>query len=400
MTTELPCPTCRHNLHGRCGVYHNPRRFREYIAVVESGWCAHYLPIPTDAVPSGIICDGCIHLQPGNRCPYYSAGCDATQRRLAVIRSGNCRHFAPLPDKHRPPKPMGELPADKFVTITDVAADAAAMLAIIPPEITAVIAVARSGLLPATIIATARHLPLFAATPMRHGVVETGNGYRLGQPSRCALSGPCLIVDDTASYGGTMQAVLERLARTVDLRRAYTAVVYADPKAAKNIDIVGRVLPQPHFLEWNFVNTFWAARMAFDFDGILCHDPPFIDSDERYWRFLAEAPPLYLPKLSPPIIVSARLESSRRVSLEWLARHGITPKQMILWDGSPESRWAAPTVVAEWKAAQLRRLRETDKIAIYAESDPWQAQVISRVNKIPVICPKEKVVYGVEYWKE
>lgn len=268
------------------------------------------------------------------------------------------------------------------------------MLPHLPPGITAVIAVARSGLLPGVIFATALHVPLFAISPIRRVLTEVGNGYRLGQAGRAALNGPCIIVDDTASYGGTMQTVLHAAAGQIDLRKAYTAAIYADPDAAKKFDFVGRIYPQPHYLEWNFVNTFWARDMAYDFDGILCEDPAFFDTDPRYAAFIAEAHPLYLPKLFPPVVLSARCETARAASTEWLARHGVRPRRMILWEGRPDDRWAAPDTVAAWKADQLRRLHEAESIAIYAESDPRQAAAIAERSGLPVICPAAQRVYN------
>src|SRR5690606_15176720 len=114
---------------------------------------------------------------------------------------------------------------------------------------------------------------------------------------------------------------------------AIAAAVYVNPFARVKPDVWVRDLPWPHLLEWNLFNSVLSPSMAVDFDGILCHDCPPQDDDDgpRYARFLREVQPLYvMRKTVVQLIVTARLEKYRPQTLDWLARHGIAVKTLVM----------------------------------------------------------------------
>lgn len=393
----LPCDSCRHFHHARCGIYQAPSRFAEWRRIMQSGVCDAFSPAPgADDGAAPDICDRCERRAPDGRCGFHR-GCDAPVKQAAARRSGECSHFSPLPPRRSYPADR-VIPADRFITMRALLQDTMEVNARIGDDaFDAIIAVARSGLIPGSILATARHLPLWAIAPNESAPIYVGSGYRLGAARRTSPGPRCLIVDDTAASGGTMNAITARLQRTIDLRRSCTVAIYSTSHAVRQADIIGSIYEPPHYLEWNFANGALSSRMAFDCDGVICRDPECYDTDPEYDRFLRDAAPLYLPLRDPPVIISARCEWTRAQTVEWLMRHGVRPRRLILWSDDPAARWRTPETVAVWKADQLRTLWEADGLRFYVESDARQAAIIAERARLPVLCPSAETVFGHEY---
>jgi hypothetical protein len=62
---------------------------------------------------------------------------------------------------------------------------------------------------------------------------------------------PFLVVDDTVYNGYAMHAARQRMANYP----AIYAAVYVRPAQTQHVDIYGEILPSPHLLEWNLVNS-------------------------------------------------------------------------------------------------------------------------------------------------
>ena len=385
------CESCRHKRGPTCSILGSMMR---QIDALRRGPCPWY----TEALTSGddpyMICRTCTYARPLRKCAIFSAGCDAESRRRAALATGTCRYYTEHARIHH--RYVGShIPPDRFIATADLVDDAMELGRHIPWKLfSGIIAVARSGLIPAAILATHYHVPLWAISPIAGNLTTVGSGHRLGDPGR-PPAGRLHVMDDTASNGGTMRQILSHLTRVINARDLYSAVVYATPQAADAIDFVGRIYPKPHYLDWNWQNTFWAKALAYDFDGILCDEPPGYDDDPSYRDFLENARPLYLPKLYPAVIVSARCEWTRPHSIAWLDRHGVSIRRLILWPGDPDDRWKTPDTVARWKADELRKLSRQG-IHVFAESDPRLAEAIAAEADMPVICPAARRIFNQE----
>lgn len=380
-------------MNGRCSLFQNNANFKQWLRIQETRECSHFWPSGIDR-PETSICDTCEYLGLDGMCNYFKSPCDRRDFRMQAIRTGSCHYYSKIGE--RAARYVGSpIARHVFITVEDLTKHTIELAGRLP-RLDAIIAVARSGLMPGSILATILHVPLYAISPMLRHITYIGNGHRLGRQPQVP-SGNVLVIDDTASHGGTLAEILAALKGQVDWRKVYTAAIYASPKAAEKLDFVAHVYPQPHFLEWCFVNTFWAEHLAYDFDGILCADPPCYDTEAGYAEFLRDAPPKYLPRKWPATIISARCEFTRQASLDWLKRHGIQVGELVLWPHTPDERWKQPDTVAIWKAQHLATLRHTDQIKLYAESDPRQAQTIAEAAKMPVICPAARRVFGIEY---
>ena len=268
-----------------------------------------------------------------------------------------------------------------FVRTSQLIEDAQALARLVAPDVDGVVAIARSGLLPASIVATALHVPLWSVSP-HSPLVSVGHGGRL----RGAVEQPprhLLVLDDTMSSGAALDACMPKVAAAFPDARVSRAAVYARPKVAHKVDVCAALYGGVHYLEWNWTNAGHGQDAGYDFDGVLCRD--FTHDECRdmdtYRAAMARITPLYLPRRKPvALIATARPESTRELTEDWLRRHGVAWHRLEMWPGP----WATPwPEIAAWKADHYGR----SGCALFAESDPRQAEEIHRRTRRPVLCP-------------
>lgn len=271
----------------------------------------------------------------------------------------------------------------QWVSTARLAADAALLAAKLPPDISAVVGLPRSGMMPAAVIATHRHLPLWQLTGDGQ-LTRLGHGQRADAVPR---DGPLAVIDDTV-YAGTAMTWARAYLRG---RRAIYAAVYVRPEAAKAVDIYARAIPCPHLLEWNLVNTgafaghaapttrgVFGRGVALDFDGVICHDA---ESGGDLGS------PYLLPQKFPcRLIATGRPERSRPQTEAWLRQWGVRWERLeMLPDDTPLS--------VESAAAHKARHFAASGCGFFVESCPVQADAIHRLTGKPVVCPAEGKVY-------
>jgi len=299
---------------------------------------------------------------------------------------------------------LGTYPAVKFIRTRELVADAVkAVQQLDICRYGAVAGIARSGLIPAAAIATHFHIPLYSVDIHSGSMIHTGFGYRLGKigpveqpPDREQY---LLLVDDTVCAGATFRLALDVVREAIHgmgLAGVETLALYGPRDVRSLVDHLGYFYERPHFLEWCFGNTMLTESMAFDMDGLICDDPPGPDTSPQYQDHLANARPRHLPRKWPTVIVTARCEKYRPETMDWLKRHRVACRELVMWPGDPDARWATPDTVAYWKADILTQLRRTGHIHFYAESDPRQAAIIAEAAKMPVICPAAGRVFNID----
>jgi hypoxanthine phosphoribosyltransferase len=286
----------------------------------------------------------------------------------------------------------------RFITASQFQQDIKILSGMIPSDITAIVGIARSGLSAATMISMYRHLPLLTIRQSKHDVIETGNGWRLGgnrhiDPSREKV----VIVDDTVMTGNSLKAI-KPLAKK-EFGSFITASVYVNPLARVKPDIHAVDLPWAHLLEWNLFNSVLSPNMAVDFDGILCFDcrPQQDDDGVKYLDFINNAKPLYPARKVPiPLIVTARIEKYRKPTEQWLKRHGIRWKKLVMHPAKT-LRERRKDDIAAYKAKHFmewaKRHRPKPPPLGFIESDDHQAKRIHQISKRMVICPSSGKVY-------
>lgn len=279
----------------------------------------------------------------------------------------------------------------RFITTADLMEDVKRLVAMLPDDITSVVGVARSGMNVATLLAMMLHLPLSALRPEHQDIVPLGHGWRLeeGAPVR---EGRSLVVDDVVMTGNSFSNISDTVERL--LPNALTAAIYVNPAAGCKPDMWVVDLPWPHFLEWNLFNGVMSPVLAVDFDGILCRDcePEEDDDGVRYAEFLRSATPKFLSRrLTLPLIVTARLERYRELTVAWLQRWNIRCQRLVMgpWGSLRERQIES---VIDLKAEEFRRFmrdsaRGSPKPPVFVESDPHQAEQIFHRTGGVVICP-------------
>lgn len=338
--------------------------------------CAHRSASPTHYQQSG-----------RRRYPIYACRCpdlDAESCSALPIAGAELPSCEAC-DQYRMPAPLVRPPTPTptrghYRDLDDLARDTMELAGQLPENLAGVVALPRSGMMPAAILATIRHLPLWTWTP--DGPRPTGAGAR--GTTLHKSDGPLLLVDDSIYTGRTLAIARESMpAGTL------TAAIYATPTMATNPDFTGQVIAHPHLFSWNLYNAEQTKRFAFDLDGIICRDIEHDDDDDgpRYLTAIRHARPQHLPRRIPAAaIITARPEPYRTQTAAWLDAHAVKHSALVM----PPARMRDPTAIAKYKAAAYRESNAT----LYVESDDHLARLIHQHAERPVLCPVTKTIYG------
>lgn len=285
----------------------------------------------------------------------------------------------------------------EWISTQDLAEDALKLVQYVDPDTCGIIGVPRSGLIPAAIVATHCHLPLFELT--RTGIRELGAGSRGGKWKVPYQNRKYLLIDDSSHNGGAMLR-----ARNVlnGVNVTYAAVYTLTPET---VDVYSRILDQVHIFDWNIFNNYILRGGAIDprlrgegfmmdWDGILSPDTTFRHTDKEEQRVIEwiqnVRPMRWIPRFSEiPYVVSFRLEKHRKYHEEWLNRWNIRVNNLVLHKASTFAERDSHFSVAEHKG---KRFKET-ACTIFVESCPKQSKIIAEVSGKPVLCPVERKFY-------
>lgn len=282
-----------------------------------------------------------------------------------------------------------------FTTIADLGRDVLTLAAQLPPGIGAVVGVGRSGLLPATLLATHLHLPLCEAESFIKTAEPCGAGKRLDCKSGIPDGSLLLIVEDAIVSGRGIDTIVARLVneRPELVDRIYTASVYVTSAAMHRVNFHARIMEAPRWFQWNWLNQGSQRYAAWDLDGALCVDPTVKDADEGGYEFaITNAAPLYLPRrFEIPLIVTNRLERHRLATEQWLRRHGVRWRRLVM---DP-----ADTALERSKVEGYPFKRKADEYAadeslrVFIESHNNQAKQIYAATGKPVFCTSTLTIY-------
>jgi len=287
-----------------------------------------------------------------------------------------------------------------FLTVNDLASDSVKLANALPPDVKAIVGIARSGITPANIIATMLHLPLLSIRQTKGDVVQVGNGWRMGGTEHIGVNGDAkvAIIDDTSMTGNSFKAI--KPIADSHFKDYVTACVYVNPLSSGKPDIWVHELAWPHLLEWNLFNSVLSPNTAVDFDGILCHDCAGWQDDDgvNYLGFIKNALPKYLTrKTAIPLIVTARIEKYRKETEDWLQRHGVRFNQLIMHPARTLAERRRDDIAAfkakhfeAWAKSHTARPRPS----MFIESDDLQARRISELSGRLVVCPTTASCYG------
>lgn len=324
-------------------------------------------------------CNGC-----GPNCPGYKPEEDANDDGQQVSLRVEMEAINRSRRERRVALPMFR---ERYVWVStqQLVQDAIALASALPHDLAGVIGIPRSGILPASVIATHLHLPLFT---IRNGeIVELPAGSR----GRTVVPrGHWWVVCDDSVYGGlAMQRVMALAA--LRNRPMLRAAVYVRPEAAHQVDVIGRILPSPHLFEWNLANNgpmaglavdpVFGSGVAFDLDGIIVHDS---ESGGVVGQ------PYLVPRAQVvPLIVTGRSQSHLLPTRRQITQLGVRYRRLVMRPAEvPDDQ----VEIARWKGAVYRDSR----CGFFLESSQEQAKIIHQVSGKPVICPRAGRVYYCE----
>lgn len=266
-------------------------------------------------------------------------------------------------------------PVHHLITREDLAEDTRHLARLIHqrhPNVAGIAGVARSGMAPAVDIALMLGVDLYEATPDGCRLLS-GGVRRVGtlHGERRTDNGPIIIVDDS-TCSGYSRKLYEHLEHPF-------YVVYAAGEGKQIVDGFAIPIELPHFFEWNLMHNgilLDKCGACFDLDGVFCEDCPIGCDDDgpRYLDWMKRVKPLqWNIEYQVQTIITARREVYREQTIDWLNRHGILAKELVMFPGTFEER--SRTNIGAWKAQQaIARNR-----GIFVESDYRQACEISRL---------------------
>lgn len=242
-----------------------------------------------------------------------------------------------------------------------------------------IVHIPRSGTIPASILATYLRKPLAS-------VEEFCAEKILTRKSEFETLNRILVVDDSVRTGEQMKAAVDRIKTERPDAEIKTLAIFSTryPNRMFSPDMV---LDQHEDGEYIYPWFLWKTKriknFAVDMDGVLCRDCRKEENDDgvNYANFLKTADLKF--KTSYPIgwIVTARLQKYRAETSEWLERHGIKYKNLIMgpWENNADRKEANP---GAWKASVYKKIASN----LFIESSDKEAQVIAQKTGKSVWC--------------
>lgn len=260
-----------------------------------------------------------------------------------------------------------------------------------------IVGVPRSGIMPASIIATFLQLPFATVEGYRAGIIHGRSNSRAGAGKRI------LLVDDSCNKGGAMARAVATIGNRARITRLAVYAPYQVENPAALVDITFAECRGPRIFAWNMWKHKRLPRWAFDMDGVLCRDPVKGENDDgrAYLNFIANAEPMFLPLRPIGHIVTSRLEKYRSQTEDWLERHGVIYSSLTMMN-LPDKRARMTAMKVDggrggWKARQVDALRsDGHTVEMFIESCPKQARIIAREAGIPAFCTRTQEVFDRE----
>lgn len=259
----------------------------------------------------------------------------------------------------------------------------------VPADVDLIVGIPRSGMIAALMLAELMHKRVADLdTFLQGGTMACGGRGGLIPPSPYTTK--VLILDDTCYRGNSMTKTKERLKFLSSYYTFIYACVYTDGADAKRFvdiyfdDIAGKGGDGLVLYEWNAFHHYpdIMLKTMWDIDGLMCREPPEDSNRDAYEAYLPEAIPMVLPTTTVGAVVTYRLEKYRAVTEEWLRRHGVTYRQLVMFPANDARDRNATCSPEMWKAGIYR---DAEWAQLFYESSDWQAQMIQELSGKPVL---------------
>lgn len=280
-----------------------------------------------------------------------------------------------------------------YRSFADLSKDIKSNLHKIPRDVSLIVGIPRSGLLPANLLAVYLNLPLTDIDSFINKKILS-TGFRGKQYEKEAFNGKILIVDDSIYSGKALNVVKEKLAAVPEFKNLEIlyCCIYVYPNCKDMIDIPMVLLDMPRVFEWNIFHHKVLESACVDIDGVLCIDPTKEENDdgENYIKFLGNASPYIIPKRKINTLVTTRLEKYRTHTEAWLKKHGIEYEELVMLDLPDKATRIKLNNRGEYKAEAFKQRKHC---TIFIESERGQAQKIFELSGKTVYCVDTNEMY-------
>lgn len=241
----------------------------------------------------------------------------------------------------------------------------------LPPDFDLVVGIPRSGLLVATLLALHRNLPMTDVDGLIAGRV-LGSGHRLNMTA--ALTDGrrlrILVVDDSLWSGKQMEKARSRIAMAALAHDIFFGAVYVVPGAANRVDFHCRTVPLPRVFEWNVLHHPHMLESCVAAEGVLWSAATGPVAGEH---------PLVVPTQVIGTLVAVQPEAMRPFIEDWLARHDIRYRELLMVPPGPGDADGSNPMTA--RKAFLYRRR---KARLFVEAGEADAAALANAAGRPV----------------
>jgi orotate phosphoribosyltransferase len=273
------------------------------------------------------------------------------------------------------------------------------------PEIKGVLGCPRSGMISASSIANALSIPLYSLSGgdmiKLHSSRSENGGSRMRMYEENSDL-PILVIDDSVFSGTEMTFTKNLLKEKHPEQEFIYAAIFSLPQSIRHVDYHCKTLSYPHIFEWNIFDADPSKRGVLDMDGVLCEEIPheIAEDEEAYGEYIKDVEPIHgnLPVLfGCRAICTGRLEKYRKTTEDWLSRHKVKYKELIMFPGTKEERDRNHhEVVGKYKADNFSKVKDA---RFFIESSDLQSKIIAghmknrNLSSYLVICPGSGKVY-------
>jgi hypoxanthine phosphoribosyltransferase len=318
-------------------------------------------------------------------CSCYLAGfCDRHQREKTAKEIRLCRRDWQY-RKYYDDIAYGLKYQEPIISVVDLVRDTQSVIPQIDQN-SIIMGIARCGMLPASIIATSMHLPLYSISRNSLDFVNVGSSGRMSDPNVLGIGDKKIyLVDDSSCTGLAMKKCYNHLKSNLS-NEIVRVAIYVNRISKTDIEIFAKSCNY-HFFEWNVFNC---LQIMYDIDGVLCRD--FTEEecrdDELYLKTLQSMSRTKInPTRYPISLVTGRLERYRSATEKWLSDCGFSIKELIMWPGDSTGTHEQ---VGAWKAKHFA----VSGNSTFCESNEDQSKIIFSLTGKTVICADTMTVYN------
>lgn len=260
----------------------------------------------------------------------------------------------------------------------------------LPRDIEVVVAIPRSGMLVASLLALYRDIPVTDIEGLLEGrIIQTGPRYHGDSTATLLAAGRrVLVVDDSVLFGTQMGVARGRIRDARLPHKVLYGAVYTCPGTENAVDFSYQSVPKPRLFEWNIFHRGELSAICVDLDGVLCRDPTPEENDDGriYEEFIRKVRPIVVPTRRIGWVVTCRLEKYRALTEEWLSANNIMYNELVMMNFPDKGSRIKAKCYVNFKTKHYTRTGAL----LFIESSLPQAVGIANLSGKDVLCTESR----------